>query len=47
MAQLTANEMGKRSWEARKLKYGDSLMKQVRKGKKVKIDKDAKKNVSR
>lgn len=36
---LTSSEMGKKSWEARKAKYGDKVMSEVRKGKKGKFDK--------
>ncbi len=33
-ATLTPSEMGKKSFEARKKKYGDKVMASVRKGKK-------------
>lgn len=40
---LTSSEMGKKSWEARKAKYGKDHMSEIRKGKKGKlqvVDKD-------
>ncbi len=37
--KITASSMGKRSWEARKKKYGPNVMKSVRNGESLKVEK--------